>query len=80
MNVHLRSFGWLLLLMGTILTLLGVIALPGWINVRIDAFGVDLDTLAEQIAWIVCWVVMIVTGGLLLGLTNPHHHHHQKPV
>lgn len=71
MNENIRIFGWLLLGMGFVLTLLGVMAIIGLVHVQIDAFGVNLDTIQERIAWVVLWVVAAVTGGLLLGLTNP---------
>ena len=71
MNTFIRSFGWLLLGIGSLLTLVGIIALPGWIQVRVDSFGLDLDTIQEWIAWIMCWLVTVITGGLLVGLTNP---------
>ena len=74
MNVHIRSFGWLLLIAGSVLTLLGIMALLGLIHVQIDAIGVNLDTTQERIAWIGSWLVIVISGGLLLGLTRPQHH------
>lgn len=71
MNDHIRLFGWLLFGTGSILTLIGLIALIAAINVNIDAIGVDLDTTIERVAWIVCWLVAVVSGGLLLALTQP---------
>lgn len=71
MNENIRIFGWLLLGMGFVLALLGVMAVIGLVHVQIDAFGVNLDTIQERVAWIVLWMVAAVTGGLLLGLTRP---------
>lgn len=71
MNERIRVFGWLLFGIGSILTLIGLIALIAVININIDAIGVDLDTTVERIAWIVCWLVAVVSGGILLALTQP---------
>lgn len=71
MNEHIRAFGWLLFGIGSILTLMGLVALIAAMNIQIDAIGVDLDTTIERIAWIVCWLVAVVSGGILLALTQP---------
>lgn len=72
MNVHIRVFGWLLFGMGSVLTVLGVLAITGLIQVRIDYFGINLDTMQERIAWIFSWMVVVVSGSLLLALTSPN--------
>lgn len=74
MNDPIRLFGWLLFGTGSILTLIGLIALIAVINIHIDVIGIDLDTTIERIAWIVSWLVAVVSGGMLLALTHPENH------
>ena len=74
MNDHIRLFGWLLFGTGSILTLIGLVALVAVINIHIDVLGIDLDTTIERIAWIVSWLVAVVSGGMLLALTGARKH------
>lgn len=71
MNIRIRVFGWLLFSIGSFLTFLGLMSMIGIVHVRIEAFGINIDTLQERIAWIVSWLVTVITGGLLLALTTP---------
>ncbi len=70
MNHHIRMFGWVLFGIGSLLTLTGLVALIGFLNIQVDAVGIDVDTTAERIAWIVTWLVVVISGGLLLALTR----------
>lgn len=70
MNDHIRMFGWVLFGIGCLLTLTGLVALIGFVNIQVDAVGIDLDTTTERVAWIVTWLVAAVSGGLLLALTH----------
>ncbi len=75
MKYYLRVFGWLLLGMGTVLAVLGLLAVIGLMQVPIDFLGIDLDTRAERIAWVVGWLVAAAVGLALLLLTRsptPH--------
>lgn len=71
MNIRIRVFGWLLFSIGSFLTFLGLMSMIGIVHVRIEAFGINIDTLQERIAWIVSWLVTVITGGLFLALTTP---------
>ncbi len=71
MNIRIRVFGWLLFSIGSFLTFLGLMSVIGIVHVQIEAFGINIDTLQERIAWIVSWLVTVITGGLLLALTSP---------
>lgn len=71
MNENIRFFGWLLLYIGSILMFIGVMAVIDFVHIQIEIFGINLDRISERIAWIVCWLVAVVTGGLLISLTSP---------
>jgi len=70
MKYYLRVFGWLLLGMGTVLGVVGLLAVIGLMQVPIDFFGIDLDTSVERIAWVVGCLVAAVVGLTLLFLTR----------
>ena len=70
MKYSLRVLGWLFLGTGTVLGIVGVLAVTGLIHVQIDFFGIDLNTRAEHIKWIVGWLVAAAAGLALLFLTR----------
>lgn len=71
MNYFIRAFGWLLVYAGSALTLTGVIALTGTIHIQIEAVGINLDRISEQIVWITMWLVLVTSGILMIALTKP---------
>jgi len=70
MRYYLRVLGWLLLGMGTVLAVLGLLAVIGLTQVQIDFFGIDLDTSTKRIAWVAGWLVAAAAGLALLFLTR----------
>jgi hypothetical protein len=48
MHDYTRVFGWLLVGMGTVLSLITALALAGLIPLQIDFFGFNLDTRGER--------------------------------
>ncbi len=70
MRYYLRILGWLLLGMGTVLGVLGLLAVIGLMQVQIDFFGIDLDTSTERIAWVAGWLGTAAAGLALLFFTR----------
>lgn len=76
MNENIRVLGWIILGIGFLLIAWGLLSFSSLVHVKIDLMGVDLDTIQERIAWIVCWFVVAVTGGLFVRLTQPKTNNH----
>ena len=66
MNRVFRAAGWLLVGVGTLMSLAGVLALMGFRDLHLIFGPVEFDTPAEKGAWIGVWVLSIVAGVVLL--------------
>ena len=63
---NLRMTGGILVGFGTVLGGAGLLAMAGIMPLRIDFFGLSLDTQGERVAWIIAWAVAVVVGVVLL--------------
>jgi hypothetical protein len=66
MRYYTRVFGWLLVGMGTVLSLITAMALAGIIQLHIDFFSFNLDTLSERYTLVSALVIVAVAGLVLL--------------
>ena len=66
MNRVFRAAGWLLVGVGTLMSLAGVLALMGMHDLHLQFGPVEFDTAREKAAWIGVWVLSIVAGVVLL--------------
>lgn len=66
MNRVFRAGGWLLVGVGTLMTLAGVLALMNITGLHLVFGDVEFDRPAEKGAWIGVWALSIVSGVLLL--------------
>lgn len=63
---NLRSFGWLLLVMGIVIGGLTALSMLGLVKVAIFAFGHQLDSLKEHRIFLAVWIGAAVIGIALL--------------
>ena len=66
MNRVSRAAGWLLVGVGTLMSLAGVLALMGFPDLHLIFGPVEFDTPAEKVAWLGVWMLSIVAGVVLL--------------
>ena len=66
----MRVIGWLLVGMGTVLSLIIALALAGMIQLQIEFFGFNLDTRAERFALVCAWVSAAIAGLVLLRISK----------
>ncbi|MEQ8844880.1 MAG: hypothetical protein RIB58_08490 [Phycisphaerales bacterium] len=71
MRTRLRIVGGILAGFGIALAGVAALAFGGVIPLEIDFFGLNLNTLAERIAWIGAWSLVAVLGLALLVMARP---------
>ena len=70
MHYYMRVIGWLLVGMGTLLSVVTALALAGVIQLQIDFFGFNLDTRGERLALVSGLVIAAVAGFVLLRISK----------
>lgn len=70
MHDYTRVFGWLLVGMGTVLSLITASALAGLIPLQIDFFGFNLDTRGERYVLVSALMIAAVAGLVLLRISK----------
>jgi hypothetical protein len=70
MHYYSRVVGWLLVGMGTVLSLTTALALTGIIQLQIDFFGFNLDTRGERYLLVSALVIAALIGLVLLRISN----------
>ena len=70
MHYYLRVVGWLLVGMGTVLSVVTALALAGVIQVQIDFFAFNLDTRRERLVLVSGLVIAAVAGLVLLRISK----------
>ena len=67
MNTLKRGVGWLLFVVGTVLTCFGMLALAGFAWTQVDLFGIALQTKNDRVVWVIGWLVAALVGLLMSG-------------
>ena len=75
MKYILRVIGWLLLGMGAVMTTLEVLALNGVTQLKIEFFGIHVDSETERTTWLIGWAIAVVAGFVLLYIAKQNQHH-----
>jgi hypothetical protein len=66
----MRVVGWLLVGMGTVLSLITALALAGIIQLQIDFFAFNLDTRGERFVLVSALVIVALVGLVLLRISK----------
>ena len=66
----MRVVGWLLVGMGTVLSLVTALALAGIIHLQIDFFGFNLDTRGERYVLVCALVIAVIAGFVFLRISK----------
>lgn len=62
MESLLRIFGWLLFIVATIFTLMGMLALGGLMQMPGGLLGIELTSKNDRVLWVVVWLLGMLAG------------------
>ena len=62
MKQVLRIFGWLLFVVATIFTLMGMLALGDLMQMPSGLLGVELTSKNDRVLWVVVWLLGMLAG------------------
>ncbi len=62
MKPLLRIFGWLLFVVATVFTLMGMLDLGGIMQIPEDMLGIRLASKNDRVLWVVAWLLGMLAG------------------